>query len=327
MAIRVDALNGSKITEEFLAQTAALSCPHVLHVTVNNRRRIEPSPTLEDALSDLAHYRRLLTGLPTARLMLGAADWDRVADGGRVGIILGYQNANFVGERLELLELLHTLGVRVLQITHNAANCYGAGCGADTGDGLTELGREFVAACNDEGILVDCSHSADSTTIDVARVSRQPVLITHANPSAVWEHRRNRGDAALQAVAETGGVVGVTFLPALLADTDRPTLEDVVRHVAYVVDLVGAEHVGFGSDFTVNQRHDGRYAALDADAVVRVTGSWHYPIDGLGSLDRLADALRRSGLSGDTVEGVLGRNFERVFRAITSITEPQESTT
>lgn len=313
--IRVDALNGSKIHASFVEETLRLGVPHALHLTVNNLRRIEPEPSLPDALTDLARYRRLLTELmPRGLVLRSQQDWDLLAEGGKVGFLLGYQNASFVGERLETLELLHDLGVRVLQITHNGQNPYGSGCAVTDDGGLTDLGREFVVACNQVGIVLDCSHTGDLTTIQVAEASTEPVLITHANPSAVLPHRRNRSDEAMRAVAQTGGVVGLTFLPALVSTSEQPALGEAARHVVHAYQLLGESAIGFGSDFTVGQVHEGRYAALDGYANVSVTSHWNYPIDGLAGMNELAEALH-ADLPPAAIDGFLGTNFVRVFRA------------
>lgn len=312
MRIIVDALNGSKLDEAYFARYAGWQPPVVIHVTVNNLHRVVPSPSLDAALSDLADYRRLLRKHSRYVLHITTPqDWDLLMEGGRVGVVLGYQNSNFVGANLSLLELLYDLGVRVMQVTHNTANAFGYGCAEADDAGLTDLGRSFVRACNDLGICLDCSHVGTRTTLDVCAVSKRPVLVTHANPVALAPHLRNKTDEAIRAVAQTGGVVGVTFLPQLVG-SGRVGVADIVRHVLYVHSLVGDQGIGFGSDFVANQSSE-RYEALKAHGIDHVSSDT-YPIKDLDELDVLFSALVEAGMGEAAVTGFAGANFARVLR-------------
>ena len=314
----VDALDASKVDAQYLQQVSSQPHASVLHVTVNNLRNNVPDPDLRSALVDLALYGQLLeTHRTQAVLMDSRAAWDAIRSDGRVGLVLGYQNSGFIGADFALIGLLYQAGVRVLQITHNGPNEYGGGCAVpDAESGVTALGRDFVRCANEAGILIDCSHASDRLTIDVCQLSEQPVLLTHANPSAVSPHRRNRGDEAIQAVAATGGIIGITFLPSIAIKDGQLTPSAMMDHISHAVDLVGSEAIGFGSEFTTNQDlHGDRYAALRADGVNVMAGDLPYPVEGHVAMTAFFETMRRHGFSEEVVAGFAGANFARVFRA------------
>jgi len=314
----VDGLNGSKIDTAYLAEVAESGpTPLVLHVTVNNLRRIIPDPSLEDALVDLAAWRRFIRSNDTrVSVIRQSDDWDDVGNDGAIGLILGYQNSNFVGESLDLLEVLHDLDVRVMQLTHNGVNQFGSGCASDRDEGLTDLGREFVETCNRIGMALDFAHTGDRTTVDAARASSRPVLITHANAKAVTSHRRNKSDEALRAVAESGGVVGLCFFPPLLTNDGTPTISNVLDHFEHVYRVVGEDSVAFGSDFITNQDHGDRYSALRQQKSMYDMDNLVYPLGGIQEMPRLAEAIASRGYSERTVEKFMGDNFRRAFQEV-----------
>lgn len=310
----VDGLDGSRIDRGYLADVASVARSVVLHVTVNNLRRITPDPTLNDAVFDLENILERIAELHNVcRLMDSKREWDEVPNA-KVGILLGYQNAGFIDGDLALLPILHRLGVRILQITHNGPGPYGGGCSVDTDAGITRLGREFVRAANDAGILIDCSHSSDQLTVDVCALSTRPVLVTHANPSQVNPHKRNRSDEAIAAVTATGGVVGVCFLPKLIAYNGAVSLTGVIEHIRHLESVAGTDAIAFGSDFTTNQDHSGdRYAALSGDGV-NVMNNDPYPIPGLAQIDVLFQEMAKSGYADAAIAKFAGQNFARVMR-------------
>lgn len=317
-SILVDAMNGSKITGGYLSDCSRVGHSVIFHVTVNNLRRVIPDPTLRDALVDLEGHLQLLEREEAhACLLASRADWTRWQSGSRVGIVLGYQNSGFIDDQFDLVDLLARLGVRILQITHNGPNSYGGGCAVPGPEaGITELGEEFVRRANDAGVLIDCSHASDRLTLDVCSISRRPVLLTHTNPAALAPHRRNRSDAALSAVVASGGVVGTTFYPTLATVDGHCSVDAMVQHVRYLVDLLGAESVGFGSDFTTDQVRTGdRFDALRGDGVnVLPPGdSVEYPVDGIAGIPGFLDTLACAGMPAEAIAGFAGGNFARVL--------------
>ncbi|MCZ6634391.1 MAG: dipeptidase [bacterium] len=172
---------------------------------------------------------------------------------GRVGIILGWQNASPIENDLDRLELFHTLGVRIVQITYNERNLLGNGCYERTDDGLSNFGLDVIREMNRLGILIDLSHVGDRTTLETIEASEQPVAFTHANARDFVDHVRNKTDEALKRLTEKGGVVGANAFPAFFPSTFESTLEEYVDAIEDLVERVGIDHVAIGTDYTQDQ--------------------------------------------------------------------------
>jgi membrane dipeptidase len=181
------------------------------------------------------------------------ADIRRAKDEGKVGIILGWQNACPIENDLARLALFHALGVRIIQLTYNERNLLGNGCYERTDEGLSHFGVDAIREMNRLGILVDLSHVGDRTTLDAIEVSEKPVAFTHANARAFFDHTRNKTDEALQRLAEKGGVVGANAFPLFFPRLSETTLADYVDAIEDLVQRVGIDHVGIGTDYTQDQ--------------------------------------------------------------------------
>jgi membrane dipeptidase len=167
----------------------------------------------------------------------------------------------------------------------------------DTGPGLTPAGRDLVRACNRLGILVDLSHLNEAGFWDVAEVSEAPLVATHSNAHALCASSRNLTDAQLDEIGKRGGVVGVNFAVTFLREdgsqVPETPLSEIVRHIEYIADRIGIDHVAFGSDF------DG---AVVPDA-----------LGGLAGFPKLAAELRDAGFDDEAVAKVTHRNWQRVL--------------
>jgi membrane dipeptidase len=211
---------------------------------------------LPEPLEQVAAARaalEILAGLdlPIAR---SVADFEP----GRVTAILHLEGAEPLAPDLSDLDEWYERGLRSLGLVWSRRNAFAEGVpfafpsSSDTGPGLTAAGRQLVRACNARGILVDLSHLNRRGFFDVAALSDAPLVATHSNAHALCPASRNLDDEQLDAVAASGGVVGVNFAVLFLrADRrgDMATLEDVCRHVDYLVERMGIDHVAFGSDY------------------------------------------------------------------------------
>jgi membrane dipeptidase len=222
----------------------------------------------------------------------------------RVAAILHLEGAEPLAADLSDLHAWHARGLRSLGLVWSRVNAFAEGVPfrfpstGDTGPGLTAAGRELVDACNGLGILVDLSHLNEAGFWDVARLSSAPLVATHSNAHSLCPSSRNLTDAQLDAIGASGGVVGVNFAVAFLredgAQVAATPLEAIVRHVSYIADRIGIDHVAFGSDF------DG---ALVPEA-----------LGGIAGLPKLVEALRAGGLDDEAVAKVTHRNWLRVLR-------------
>lgn len=149
----------------------------------------------------------------------------------------------------ELLRSVHRLGVRSLGLTWNGPNALADGCAVPRGAGLTALGVEIVAEAGRLGMVLDVSHLSDRGALDVCVASAAPVIASHSNARAVHDHPRNLPDELLDAIAASGGVIGVCAYPPLLAHGRRPGLDDLVRQIDHIAERVGVAHVALGPDF------------------------------------------------------------------------------
>lgn len=162
--------------------------------------------------------------------------------------LLSVEGADGLGGELGVLDAWFALGVRVVGLTWNPANCVADGVGEPRGGGLTAFGREVVLRMQQLGMLVDVSHLSAQGVSDVLRTVSGPVVASHSNAASVHPHRRNLTDEQVRAIASSGGLVGVTFVPEFLGH-GKVTSADVMRHLDRLLELAGPDHVGLGSDF------------------------------------------------------------------------------
>jgi membrane dipeptidase len=224
---------------------------------------------------------------------------------GRVSAILHLEGAEPIAPDLSNLEDWYERGLRSIGLTWSRPNLFAEGVpfqfpsASDTGSGLTATGRELVRACNGLGILVDLSHLNWAGFWDVARLSHAPLVATHSNAHALCASSRNLNDEQLDAIAASGGIVGVNFAVTFLREDgyERPDtpITEIVRHVDYLAERMGIDHVALGSDF------DG---AVIPDE-----------LGGAAGLPKLVDALRASGHDDDAIAKITHHNWLRVLDA------------
>ena len=224
---------------------------------------------------------------------------------GEITAIVHMEGGEPIADDLSNLDDWYARGLRSIGLVWSRPNAFAHGvpfefpASPDTGPGLTDAGRALVRACNQRGILVDVSHLNERGFWDVAEISDRPVVATHSNAHALCASTRNLTDAQLDAVRASGGVVGVNFAVTFLRedglnDFEATGLDEIVRHVDYLVDRMGIDHVAFGSDF------DG--------AVVPAA------LGGVSGLPRLLDALRERYDAGE-VDRITHGNWLRVLDA------------
>lgn len=253
-----------------------------------------------------------------------AADIDAAKASGRTAIFFGFQNPSPIEDDIGLIEIVHQLGVRFMQLTYNNQSLLATGCYEDDDTGLTRFGKQAVAEMNRVGLVIDMSHSGDRSTLEAIDASARPIAITHANPS--WWHpaRRNFGDDVLRALVARGGMLGFSVYPHHLKDGSACTLDGFCAMVAEAAGRYGAQHLGIGTDLCQDQ----------PDSIVEWmrVGRWSKAMDyGEGSADapgfppmpdwfqdnrdfgNLRDGLRATGLSDAEVDGIMGDNWYRFY--------------
>ncbi|MBE3582638.1 MAG: dipeptidase [Limnochordaceae bacterium] len=252
------------------------------------------------ALRLIDSFYREVVHTPRLWLVRSRSDLQRVGRPGcgQVAALLSLEGGEPLAGSLELLDLFFQLGIRLLGLTWNGRNELADGVEeAEAGGGLTRLGRQVVQRMTKLGMVLDVSHLSNRGFWDALEVYSGPLIASHSNCRVICNHPRNLTDAQIQALAQHDGVMGINFLPAFLrpdAQQLPARIEDIVRHIDHIVDLVGPEHVGLGSDF------DGI-----SKTPVELPDVSHLPL--------LTEALLAHGYRPEDVEDILGGNFLRVF--------------
>jgi membrane dipeptidase len=214
-------------------------------------------------LCDLAHQDFVI---PCHRV----ADILRAHDEGRVAWVASMEGAAMIENELDRIEILYGFGVRALGIAYSEANALGSGLKEPRDGGLTTFGRRAVERMNKVGMLIDCSHCGDQTTLDVIAASEQPIVLSHIGARALWDSSRLAPDEVLTACAAKGGVIGVEAAPHTTITRNRTThsLDSVMEHFEYIKELVGIDHVAFGPD-TVYGDHVGLHGVYAANLSIK----------------------------------------------------------
>lgn len=206
-----------------------------------------------ESMDSIGKWRDLVReNSDVAEIALTAADISRISDEGRVAIIMGFQNANLFEGRIRFVELFAELGVRVVQLTYNNQNELGGSCYETEDSGLARFGKEVIREMNVAGILVDCSHVGERTTLDAIDASDRPIAVTHANARSLFDHKRNKSDEIIKALGKTGGVIGCAAYRNITGDEYCASIEAWCTMVARTVDIAGIDSVAIGTDRSHN---------------------------------------------------------------------------
>ena len=225
---------------------------------------------------------------------------------GIMAAIFHIEGAEAIDTHLETLYVLHQAGLRSIGPVWSRQNAFGSGVPfsfphhPDSGDGLSPWGKDLVKACNELGILIDLSHITEKGFWDVYAISTKPLVATHSNVYALSKSARNLTDDQLKAIADTDGLVGLNFAVGFLREDGKNEADTplglMVRHIDYLVEKLGIDRVGFGSDF------DG--ATIPAE-MGDVTG-----------LPKLVDALRKHGYDEPALHNICYQNWIRVLEKV-----------
>ena len=253
---------------------------------------------------------------------LTVADIEMAKETGREAIVFGPQNSEFIGTDLGNLDVAYALGMRIMQLTYQRQNWVATGSGETQDSGLTSFGREVIRGMDDLGIVVDLSHCSPMTCAQAIAASANPVIFSHAHPVAVSRpNPKAKSDDLLRILADGGGVMGITALSTFNEDPDRPGvrpgLEDFKKHITYVAELIGVDHVGIGLDFDETNTPENYYGD-DVRFPELVSGfSWEEKricdlTDASQELN-VTRTLVSAGFTDEEVKKILGGNFLRVF--------------
>jgi membrane dipeptidase len=320
-SVVIDGLDVSLMNEEHFMDAraggvTAANCTVTFHH--NFRETIELLMDFERKFEDLSHLIRPVRSVSD----IAAAKRE-----GRLGVVYGFQNTSPIETDVRLLDVFHALGVRIIQLTYMTANLSGDGCLEPRDGGLTLFGRTVIRELNRLGILIDLSHCGDRTSLEAIKASDTPVAFTHACCQALASSPRNKSDDLIRALAERGGVMGITSLARFVADDeDEADLDRYLDHIEHVTNLVGIDHVGLAMDFTQFQP-DGFLrpakwggSQVPADDPFLLARGWPIryatDIDDPTKFPNVTRGLLERGYRDEDVQKVLGGNFVRLFREI-----------
>jgi len=244
-----------------------------------------------------AFYMMMEKNKETVEPAFNAGDIKKITGAGKIAALLAVEGGEALAGELTVLRMLHRLGVRSITLTWNGRNELGDGVGeGKEAGGLSLFGRSAVKEMNRLGMLVDVSHLSEKGFWDVAAVSEQPFAATHANCYALCDHPRNLTDAQIEHLAKTGGVVGLSFVPAFVHST-KPDLDRFIGHIDHIVSRFGTRCIALGSDF------DGMDEYLPG-------------LEDTNCLPRLAEELLGRGYSYDNVSDIMGGNWMRLLEKV-----------
>lgn len=278
--------------------------------------------------NEIAAWHRLLRERQDLLLVQKAEDIQAAKDTQRLGIYLHFQGADPIDDNLDLVDFYKALGVGVVQLTYNVRNRVGDGCEERTDSGLSRFGIKLIQRLNHARVIVDCSHTGVRTSLEAIEHSTAPVVLSHSNAISIHATPRNVPNELIDAIAKSGGIIGLAGFPGMISSSSRPSLDQFIDHIDAIVQRVGIDHVGLGIDYYSLQAG----VAKDEEAIrgyeeaIR-TGIWstayprpphHYPegIDTPRTLPNLTRRLLERGYQQADVRRILGGNWLRVMKAV-----------
>jgi microsomal dipeptidase-like Zn-dependent dipeptidase len=223
-------------------------------------------------------------------------DIENIKAEGKKAVMLGVENGYAIGKDIRILDELKRKGVVYITLCHNGDNdiCDSARGKGEWG-GVSPFGKEVIKRMNDLGILVDLSHTSEKTFYDAIELSRVPVVCSHSSSRALCDHPRNLTDDQLKRIAEKGGVVQVCLYKGFISkDSDKANIHEAIKHINHLVEIMGIEHVGIGSDFDGD---GGIPGCQSSNELINITME-----------------LLKSGYAEEDIAKIWGGNFMRVMR-------------
>ncbi len=286
----------------------------------------EAVPTLSEDFAEsmelLGKYKQLVAATPGLVSATCVDDLLRAKQDGKQAVM--YQlEPQTIGRKLERIEIAYGLGIRMMLLTFNTKNYLGDGCTAKTDTGLSYLGIEVVERLNDIGILIDLSHCGIQTTLDAIEHSKAPVLCNHTGARALNSGMpRLKNDEQLKALADRGGVVGISAIPNQLSSEPEQGIEDMLNHIDYVKKLVGIDHVAIGldniyGDQVGNHREMAASKGTDFAQMARTfAADYMYGIESPLEWRNIIRGLIWRGYSDEEIEKIVGGNALRIIKEV-----------
>lgn len=302
-------------------------------ITALNITVPDTSADADGAIKAIADYYTVVKRDPKLLLIETVDDIIRAKNEGKVGIIIGFQNSRpFCHYYLDsMVEVFQRLGTRVSILAYNERNFAADGCIEESNAGLSQQGRELIAAMNHSGILIDLSHTGERSSLEAIDLSEKPCVFSHSNPKVRSNQKRNITDDQIRRIASRGGVVGLTPYPPMNWNGGKvvPTVNDFLDNVEYVVNMAGIDHVGIGTDKEATPGAYPRDVILRELPMLAISvGDYYNTFSGNGQavnlegfpalafLPVITQGLLNRGYDESSVRKILGGNFLRIFRDV-----------
>ena len=254
-------------------------------------------------------------------------DIDKANKENKTAIFFGFQNCSPIEDDINLVEKVHELGCRFMQLTYNNQSLLATGCYEKVDSGVTNFGREVIREMNRLGLVVDMSHSAEKSTIDAIEFSEKPIAITHANPSFWHPAKRNKSSDLLKILSDSGGMLGLSLYPHHLKDNTNCTLDSFCEMVAKTAEIMDVKKIGIGSDLwldhpdtVVEWMRNGSWSKSKnyGEGSKNKPGfpkqpDWFLDARGFSNIEK---GLKKVGFSDIETHGILGNNWYNFYKSI-----------
>ena len=254
-------------------------------------------------------------------------DIEKANEEKKTAIFFGFQNCSPIEDDINLVEKVHQLGCKFMQLTYNNQSLLATGCYEKIDSGVTNFGKEVIKEMNRVGIVIDMSHSAEKSTFDAIEISEKPIAITHANPSFWHKAIRNKSNDLLKTLAESGGMFGLSLYPHHLKDGTNCNLENFCEMTAKTAELIGSKNIGIGSDLCLKQpdiivewMRNGTWTKTKnyGEGSKNKPGFPKQPVwfEDARGFKNLENGLKKIGFNKVEVEGILGNNWYNFYKNI-----------
>ena len=254
-------------------------------------------------------------------------DIDKANKENKTAIFFGFQNCSPIEDDINLVEKVHQLGCRFMQLTYNNQSLLATGCYEKVDSGVTNFGREVIREMNRVGLVVDMSHSAEKSTLDAIEFSEKPIAITHANPSFWHPAKRNKSSDLLKILSDSGGMLGLSLYPHHLKDNTNCTLDSFCEMVAKTAEIMDVKKIGIGSDLcldhpdtVVEWMRNGTWSKSKnyGEGSKNKPGfpkqpDWFLDARGFSNIEK---GLKKVGFSDTETHGILGNNWYNFYKSI-----------
>lgn len=272
------------------------------------------------AMDGILEYDRLIRKEPEFWMKATAvADIQAARDQGKIALFYLFQNSTQFGKDLDNVDVFYGLGVRSSQITYNYQNWAGAGCNELNGSGLTVFGHELVEKMNDAGMLIDLSHANMKTMADTIAASRDPVITSHSCCKALFEHNRNTTDENIRAIADKGGLFGVTQMRPFMTRQIDDAVHFYYQHIEHAINVAGIDHVCIGSDrdhrrLVLTQEYLDELKREEGENFDRSQWPLYFEeLNGPRRMETIWDGLAKRGMRQGDLEKLFGQNIRRLY--------------